>query len=270
IQIEQRLDLLGHRQAQQIAGVGGADFLERVEKRLGRKRLHQPLGLGRGQDQVALSACRKPVQELQLLLEGKVEKFRFASYRHIDGSRGPVSRPKYRGPPRAINQAPVFRFAAPLDKISPTDQGPFLASPNSKHPVALTIAGSDPGGGAGLQADLKTFAALGVYGYSVITEVIAQNSSRVTGVENVSPEMVEAQLDTLALECVPRAVKTGALANAAIVKTVARAIERLKLPAPVVDPVIVSSSGALLIGPKGERAIRKRLIPIARIVTPNI
>jgi hydroxymethylpyrimidine/phosphomethylpyrimidine kinase len=145
-----------------------------------------------------------------------------------------------------------------------------LASPNSKHPVALTIAGSDPGGGAGLQADIKTFAALGVYGYSVITEVIAQNSVRVAGVEAVSPEIVEAQLDTLALECSPRAMKTGTLANAAIVKVVARAIERLKLPAPVVDPVIVSSSGALLIGPKGERAIRKRLIPVARIVTPNI
>ena len=145
-----------------------------------------------------------------------------------------------------------------------------MASPNSKPPVALTIAGSDPGGGAGLQADLKTFAALGVYGYSVVTEVIAQNSSRVADVENVSPEMVEAQLNTLALECVPRAVKTGALASAAIVKVVARAIDRLKLPPPVVDPVIVSSSGAPLIGPKGERAIRKRLIPIARIVTPNI
>src|ERR1039458_7706471 len=136
--------------------------------------------------------------------------------------------------------------------IFTTHQSPFVASPNSKHLVALTIAGSDPGGGAGLQADLKTFAALGVYGYSVITEVIAQNSSRITGVENVSPEMVEAQLATPALE------------------SAARAIERLKLPAPVVDPVIVSSSGALLIGPKGERAIRKRLIPIARIVTPNI
>ena len=145
-----------------------------------------------------------------------------------------------------------------------------MASPNSKHLVALTVAGSDPGGGAGLQADIKTFAALGVYGYSVITEVIAQNSVRVAGVEAVSPEIVEAQLDTLALECVPRAMKTGTLANAAIVKVVARAIERLKLPAPVVDPVIVSSSGALLIGPKGERAIRKRLIPVARIVTPNI
>jgi hydroxymethylpyrimidine/phosphomethylpyrimidine kinase len=145
-----------------------------------------------------------------------------------------------------------------------------LASLNSKHPVALTIAGSDPGGGAGLQSDLKTFAALGVYGYSVITEVIAQNSFRVADVDNVIPEMVNAQIEVLALECAPRAVKTGALANAAIVKTVARAIDRLKLPAPVVDPVIVSSSGALLMGPKGERAIRKKLIPIARIVTPNI
>ena len=145
-----------------------------------------------------------------------------------------------------------------------------MASPTSKHPVALTIAGSDPGGGAGLQADLKTFAALGVYGYSVITEVIAQNSWKVANVEAVSPEMVEAQLEVLSLELAPRAVKTGALANAAVVKAVARAIERLKMPAPVVDPVIVSSSGALLIGPKGERAIRRRLIPIARIVTPII
>src|ERR1700735_5557265 len=100
--------------------------------------------------------------------------------------------------------------------ISSTSE-PFLPSRNSRHPVALTIEGSDPGGGAGLQADLKTFAALGVYGYSVNTEVIAQNSFRVADVEDVSPEMVDAQLDTLALECTPRAVKTGALANAAIV-----------------------------------------------------
>jgi len=134
----------------------------------------------------------------------------------------------------------------------------------------LTIAGSDPGGGAGIQADLKTFAALGVYGFSAITEVIAQNSSKVANVEPVSPELVEAQLDVLALEFAPLAVKTGALANVKVVKAVARAIERLKLPAPEVDPVIVSSTGARMIGPKGERAIRKRLIPLAVIVTPNI
>ena len=145
-----------------------------------------------------------------------------------------------------------------------------MASPDSKHPVALTIAGSDPGGGAGLQADLKTFAALGLYGYSVITQVIAQNSSRVANVERMSPEIVEAQLATLAMESAPLAVKTGALATAAIVKVVARAIEQLKLPAPVVDPVIISSTGVRLIRPRGERAIRKRLVPIALVVTPNL
>ena len=145
-----------------------------------------------------------------------------------------------------------------------------MASSNSKHPVALTVAGSDPGGGAGLQADLKTFAALGVYGYSVITQVIAQNSWKVAEIEPVSADLVEAQLDILALEFAPRAVKTGALGNVDVVKAVARVIKRLKLPAPVVDPVIVSSTGARLIGPKGERAIRKRLVPLALIVTPNI
>ncbi|HYL60536.1 MAG TPA: bifunctional hydroxymethylpyrimidine kinase/phosphomethylpyrimidine kinase [Candidatus Acidoferrales bacterium] len=145
-----------------------------------------------------------------------------------------------------------------------------MSPANSKRSVALTIAGSDPGGGAGLQADLKTFAALGVYGYSVITQVIAQNSSKVIDVEHVSTAMIDSQLEALAAECAPAAVKTGALANVDIVKTVARAIVRLKMPAPVVDPVLVSSSGARLLGPKGERAIRRRLVPIARIVTPNI
>ena len=146
----------------------------------------------------------------------------------------------------------------------------FLASPNSKRPIALTIAGSDPGGGAGLQADLKTFAALSVYGYSVLTQVIAQNSSRVLDVEPVSAAMVVAQLETVVAECPPGALKTGALTSFKIVKAVALAFEHLKLPPPVVDPVILSSSGAQLLEPKGTRALRKHLIPLARIVTPNI
>ena len=83
IEIEQRLHLLGHREAEQVAGVGAADFLERVEKRLGRERLHQALGLGRGENQVALLARGQAVQEFELFLERKIEKFRFASYRHI-------------------------------------------------------------------------------------------------------------------------------------------------------------------------------------------
>jgi hydroxymethylpyrimidine/phosphomethylpyrimidine kinase len=149
-------------------------------------------------------------------------------------------------------------------------ESPFLASPNSKHPVALTIAGSDPGGGAGIQADLKTFAALGVYGYSVITDVIAQNSFMVAGTSPVAPALVTAQIESLAAECAPRALKTGALGNAAIAKAVARAIVKLAMPAPVVDPVFIASSGTRLLEPAGERAIRDFLIPLASIVTPNI
>ena len=134
----------------------------------------------------------------------------------------------------------------------------------------MTIAGSDPGGGAGIQADLKTFAALGVYGYSVISDVIAQNSFNVARTNPVSPALVTRQIESLASECIPSALKTGALGNAAIVKAVARAIVKLALPAPVVDPVIIASSGTRLLDLAGERAIRDFLIPLARIVTPNI
>ncbi|MDB5108208.1 MAG: phosphomethylpyrimidine kinase, partial [Candidatus Binatus sp.] len=134
----------------------------------------------------------------------------------------------------------------------------------------MTIAGSDPGGGAGIQADLKTFAALDVYGYSVLTQIIAQNSSRLGDVEHASVKIVVAQIEMLAAEYIPAALKTGALATFEVVEAVARAIVDLKLPRPVVDPVMVSSSGARLLGPKGKRAIRKRLIPLARVVTPNI
>ncbi len=136
--------------------------------------------------------------------------------------------------------------------------------------VALTIAGSDPGGGAGIQADLKTFAALGVYGYSVITAVIAQNSSTVDRVAPVDAAMVALQIETLVAERRPDAIKTGALGTAKIVEAVANAISRLDLPAPVVDPVLISSAGVGLLDSAGERAMLKRLLPLARIVTPNL
>ena len=139
----------------------------------------------------------------------------------------------------------------------------------AKKIVALTIAGSDPGGGAGIQADLKSFAALGVYGYSVITSVIAQNSSTVARVAPVEAAMVAAQIETLVAERRPDAIKTGALGTAKIVTAVANAISRLDLPAPVVDPVLISSAGVRLLDPAGERALLKRLFPLARIVTPN-
>jgi hydroxymethylpyrimidine/phosphomethylpyrimidine kinase len=139
-----------------------------------------------------------------------------------------------------------------------------------KKSVALTIAGSDPGGGAGIQADLKTFAALGVYGYSAITSVIAQNSSTVNRVAPVDAAMVAAQIETLAAEHRPDALKTGALGTAAVVEAVADAIARLDLPAPVVDPVLISTAGTRLLDPAGERTLIKHLLPLARILTPNL
>ncbi|HVA82020.1 MAG TPA: bifunctional hydroxymethylpyrimidine kinase/phosphomethylpyrimidine kinase [Candidatus Binataceae bacterium] len=136
--------------------------------------------------------------------------------------------------------------------------------------IALTIAGSDPGGGAGIQADLKVFAALGVYGYSALTAVIAQNSSLVGRVQAITPATVSAQIEAVAAEKMPNALKTGALANAAIVRAVARTIAELRLPAPVVDPVMVSSAGARLLDRAGERAMRRYLVPLARVITPNL
>src|SRR5277367_453691 len=140
----------------------------------------------------------------------------------------------------------------------------------AKTRVAMTIAGSDPSGGAGLQADLKTFAAFGVHGFSVITAVIAQNSARVSRVAPVPAAMVAEQIATLVAERIPDALKTGALANAEVVKAVAKAIEEYKLPAPVVDPVLIASSGARLLDEEGEGALRSHMLPIARVITPNI
>jgi hydroxymethylpyrimidine/phosphomethylpyrimidine kinase len=140
----------------------------------------------------------------------------------------------------------------------------------SKRHVAMTIAGSDPSGGAGLQADLKTFASNGVYGFSIITAVIAQNSAHVIRVEPVSAAMVTEQIAAIVAERRPDALKTGALANDEVVRAVAESIRKFKLPAPVVDPVLISSSGSRLLDEAGEHALRSILIPLARVVTPNI
>jgi len=134
----------------------------------------------------------------------------------------------------------------------------------------MTIAGSDPSGGAGLQADLKTFAALKVYGLSVLTAVIAQNTARVLRLRAVAPEMVTAQLEAMVEERRPDALKIGALATGAVAQAVAKSIDALGLPAPVLDPVLVASSGRRLLDPTGEKVLRVQLIPRAAVVTPNI
>ncbi|MCS7206439.1 MAG: bifunctional hydroxymethylpyrimidine kinase/phosphomethylpyrimidine kinase [Dehalococcoidia bacterium] len=137
-------------------------------------------------------------------------------------------------------------------------------------PVAMTIAGSDSGGGAGIQADLKTFAALGVYGTCVITALTAQNTLRVTAVHEVPPDFVAAQIDTVVSDIPPNAVKTGMLANAAIIGVVAQKVREWRLPNLVVDPVMVAKSGDRLLREDAISALQTVLLPLATVVTPNI
>lgn len=135
--------------------------------------------------------------------------------------------------------------------------------------TALTIAGSDSGGGAGIQADLKTFAAHGVYGLSAIAALTAQNTEGVTGVHQVPAAFVVAQIDAVADDIPIHAVKTGMLATAEIVEAVAEAIARRALPHVVVDPVMVAKSGHRLLADAAVDQVRRRLLPLSRVVTPN-
>ncbi len=137
-------------------------------------------------------------------------------------------------------------------------------------PVALTIAGSDSGGGAGIQADLKTFHAYGVFGTSAITAVTVQNTLGVYGVHTIPPEVVRAQIRAVVSDLHPRACKTGMLGTAEMVETVAAAVADAKLDLFVLDPVMVATSGDRLLDEGAERAIVTRLMPLATIITPNL
>ncbi len=137
-------------------------------------------------------------------------------------------------------------------------------------PVALTIAGSDSGAGAGIQADLKTFAALGVYGLTVITAVTAQNTVGVRAVQEIDPSVIEGQLDAVAEDFSIGGLKTGMLSSATIIEVVAQGIRRHELGPLVVDPVMVAKSGDRLLRDDAVEALRRTLLPLARIVTPNI
>jgi hydroxymethylpyrimidine/phosphomethylpyrimidine kinase len=136
--------------------------------------------------------------------------------------------------------------------------------------IALTIAGSDSGGGAGIQADLKTFQQFGVFGTSVIVALTAQNTRGVRAVEAVPEAMVAAQLTALAEDLPPAALKTGMLAEASLVRLVAKTIRENGWQPLVVDPVMVSSSGHRLLTAEAEDVIRESLLPLAALVTPNL
>jgi hydroxymethylpyrimidine/phosphomethylpyrimidine kinase len=137
-------------------------------------------------------------------------------------------------------------------------------------PRALTIAGSDSGGGAGIQADLKTFAALGVWGTSAITSVTVQNTRGVSGVADVPPETVAAQIRAVADDIGVDAAKSGMLSSAAIAGSVAAAVGAGGVPNLVVDPVFLSKHGDPLLAADAVSALRDRIVPLARIVTPNL
>ncbi|HWZ28151.1 MAG TPA: bifunctional hydroxymethylpyrimidine kinase/phosphomethylpyrimidine kinase [Gemmatimonadales bacterium] len=136
--------------------------------------------------------------------------------------------------------------------------------------IALTVAGSDSGGGAGIQADLKTFHQFGVFGTSVIAAVTAQNTRGVVAWEPVSRDLVSRQLDALILDLPPDGIKSGMLASAPLVETVAEALQRLPTKPYVLDPVLVATSGHPLGDDATAEAIRRHLVPLATLVTPNL
>ncbi|MBI1387655.1 MAG: bifunctional hydroxymethylpyrimidine kinase/phosphomethylpyrimidine kinase [bacterium] len=141
--------------------------------------------------------------------------------------------------------------------------------PSRSTKIALTIAGSDPSGGAGLQADLKTFHQHGVYGMSVVTLLTVQNTREVSAVETLDPDFITRQIAAVVSDIPPQAAKTGALGSVAIVECVAKAVETFEFPL-VVDPVMVSKHGHSLIAPEVTEALKQRLIPKAFFITPNL
>jgi hydroxymethylpyrimidine/phosphomethylpyrimidine kinase len=136
--------------------------------------------------------------------------------------------------------------------------------------IALTIAGSDSSGGAGIQADLKTFTAFGVYGAAVITALTAQNTRGVAAVEPVAASFVFKQIEAVLSDLAVGAVKTGMLANADIVEAVARILRAAPARPLVVDPVMVATSGDVLLAPEAVDAVKRELIPLATLITPNL
>ena len=141
---------------------------------------------------------------------------------------------------------------------------------HARPPSALTIAGSDSGGGAGIQADLKAFAAMGVHGLSAITALTAQHTRGVTAVHVPPVAFLRAQLDACFEDFDVRAVKLGMLANAEVIHAVADALEHWRPASVVLDPVMIASSGAVLLEPAALEAMRERLLPLATLLTPNI
>jgi hydroxymethylpyrimidine/phosphomethylpyrimidine kinase len=141
---------------------------------------------------------------------------------------------------------------------------------STQFPVALTIAGSDSGGGAGIQADLKTFLSLNVHGTSAITCITAQNPKRVSGIQPIQPDLLEKQIEAVFAELPPAAAKTGMLFSSDLIAVVVRFFQKRRRPPLVVDPVMISTSGSRLLKPSAIKRLQNDLLPLATIVTPNL
>ncbi|MCD7838270.1 MAG: bifunctional hydroxymethylpyrimidine kinase/phosphomethylpyrimidine kinase [Clostridiales bacterium] len=137
-------------------------------------------------------------------------------------------------------------------------------------PIALTIAGSDCSGGAGIQADLKTMTCCGVYGMSCITALTAQNTTGVCGVQEVTPDFLARQLDCIFTDVRPQAVKTGMVSSAPLIETIADKLTQYHVENLVVDPVMVATSGSRLISEEAIETLKRRLLPLATLATPNL
>jgi hydroxymethylpyrimidine/phosphomethylpyrimidine kinase len=145
-----------------------------------------------------------------------------------------------------------------------------LPETEARVPTALTIAGSDSGGGAGIQADLKTFAALGVYGMSAVTAVTVQNTKGVSGYQEIAPETVADQIRAVGTDIGVDAAKTGMLASAGIIEAVADALSEVRISNLVVDPVFISKHGHPLLQEDAVASLKERIVPLAAVVTPNL
>ena len=136
--------------------------------------------------------------------------------------------------------------------------------------TALTIAGTDCSGGAGIQADLKTMTVNGVYGMSAITALTAQNTTGVTGIMEVTPEFLEQQLDAIFTDIYPDAIKTGMVSSSELIRVISAKIKQYNATNIVVDPVMVATSGAKLISDEAIDTLKEHLLPLATVITPNI
>lgn len=145
-----------------------------------------------------------------------------------------------------------------------------LPSDTTQTPIALTIAGSDSGGGAGIQADLKTFSALGVYGATVITALTAQNTVSVTAIEDVSPAFIGRQIDAVLSDLSVKAIKIGMLSQVEVIQAVAAGLKQYPHIPVVLDPVMVAKSGDVLLQPEAHKALVELLFPVASVITPNL